>query len=205
MIKTRPGYTLIEVLIVVAILSVLVIATLMSIKNQRDKAEDARAKADLARLKIAFEDYYNDHNCYPPSQWFDDTADCGANVLTPYLNSIPCDRNTGLPYVLETDATTCGWYKLYATFSYPDTDEQAIAMRSSTGSTKGNYGVSSSNVVVSVYYDAGSGNNYYYCSGISNCTSYNPLIFSCLPSYTNNPNCDGGSNPCQVVGSCTPL
>jgi hypothetical protein len=46
--------------------------------------------------------------------------------------------------------------------------------------------------------------NYYYCSTVNNCTSYDPLIYSCSPSYTDNANCDGGSNPCQHLGYCTP-
>lgn len=147
------GFTLIEVLIVISILALLAMGVFFSVSRQRMKADDARAKADLALLKIAFENYYNDHGCYPPADWFDSQDDCGSNKLMPYLNTIPCDHNTGLPYVLETDATACVWFKLYATFDLPGSDEQALAQRSATGSKKGSYGVSSSNVTVTVYSD----------------------------------------------------
>jgi prepilin-type N-terminal cleavage/methylation domain-containing protein len=154
MIKTKTGYTLIELLITVSIIAILIIGALFTLNRQRDRADDARVKAELDRLKIAFEEYHNDHGCYPPAEWFDSVDDCGSNQLSPYLGAIPCDRNTGLPYVLETDETSCTWYKLYARLDRPERDDQAVAQRSSTGSTKGNYGVSSANVTVSVYYES---------------------------------------------------
>ena len=93
----KSAFTLIEVLVVVAILALLTLAAIVSFGGSRDKADDSRVKSDLDRLKIAFEDYYSDHNCYPPLEWFDSTADCGSDHLQPYLNVMPCNRKTGSP------------------------------------------------------------------------------------------------------------
>ncbi|MBP9670537.1 prepilin-type N-terminal cleavage/methylation domain-containing protein [Candidatus Woesebacteria bacterium] len=225
--KLKLGFTLIEILVVVTILALLAILTIISLQDQRLRAEDVRAKTDLNRLKIAFENYYNDNSCYPPPGWFDDSSDCGSNQLAPYLPQIPCDQSTGKPYVLETDPTSCEWYKLYATFNLPDRDEQALALRGEGGSNKGNYGVSSSNVEVTIdttpvvpspsvassptpqptpaLSPLPPNHNYYWCSQIGNCTSFDHTFEVCTPYYTDQPGCDGGTNHCSVVGSCTRL
>lgn len=208
----KKGFTLIEVLIVVTILALLAVGVLFSVSKQRAKAEDAKIKAYLNDLKIAFEDYYGDKTCYPPPAWFDGTDDCQSSNLKPYLKAIQCDKKTGVPYVYEVDPTQTScpqWYKIYATFNLPDTDEQAIAQRSATGSTKGNYGVSSSNVLVSVYYDAtlasptptasnSNSDHIYYCSSINNCTDL-PSNLTCDRTWKNDGDCN---HECQTPSSC---
>lgn len=200
----RRGFTLIELLVVVSILAILVIIALGSIRGNRQKADDARVKGDLNRLKIAFEDYYGDNNCYPPSTYFDEAADCGSEQLRPYLGSIPCNPKTDLPYAYTTDASGCSWYKLYGNLSSQDID--LLTTPVTIGATSYNYGVSSSNTSVdSTNSPLPPGHNYYYCSAVNNCTSYNPNTHSCSPSYTDSPECDGGVNKCTVVGNCTEL
>lgn len=178
----KKGFTLIEVLIVVAILAILTLMAIFSLSNQRDKATDAKSKADLARLKIAFEDYYNDHNCYPPDTWFDNADDCGTPQLAPYLAQIPCDPRTGEPYVLETDGSSCGdWFKLYAQLTQTASDPSSLALCGPGGSSLGTYGVSSSNTSVTID-----------CSAISTPSS-TPVptvpphaegMYSCTPTRT---------------------
>lgn len=207
------GFTLTEVLIVVAILAILMMVAIVSLMGNREKAEDARVKAELDRLKIAFEDYYNDNGCYPPAEWFDSSDDCGSSNLSPYLSAIPCDKKTDKPYVVETDGTTCSsWFKIYSTLRIT-TDPSILKLCSSGGSTLGNYGVSSTNTSVSIDCSAipspgssstpsntplPSGSNYYYCSGIGNCTVL-PEGLSCSPTYLNDSNC--GDN-CPVAATC---
>jgi prepilin-type N-terminal cleavage/methylation domain-containing protein len=216
----KKGFTLIELLISISILAILVVIALSMVRSNRDKADDAATKADLQRLKIAFEDYYGDNNCYPPAEFFDSADDCGSNHLAPYLGSLPCDNTTDLPYVLETDATGCNWFKLYTNLKFADADPSAQSLCGSGGSSLGNYGVSSDNVALTVACTTAPtsspassgtgeqlppGHDYYYCSALGNCTSFDSELFVCSPYYTDNPNCNGGPNPCQSVGSCTPL
>lgn len=205
------GFTLIEVLIVISILAILATSVFVSLSKQRIKAEDVKMKSDLDRLKIAFEDYYSDHNCYPPPTWFDDPSDAGSQVLKPYLNQLPFNKKTNLPYILEKDTTGCRWFKLYTTLNNAD-DPQAVLLRTAdpaVGSTLGNYGVSSSNVFVSIFYNSPSSptptptsnpSNTYYCQGIGNCSSI-PSGQTCSPSYSD-PSC-GNSNLCaSTVSTC---
>lgn len=206
--RAKGGFTLIEVLIVVSIIGILAVALTISLTHQRQKASNARVKTDLARLKIAFEDYYGDHNCYPPAEWFDTADDCGGNALSPYLAAIPCDRQTAMPYKLEKDSACGTWFKLYGELVDPATDPQAMDQYSPAGSSLGSYGVSSSNTTVSVNFatptptptSSSTPTNYYYCSAINNCSSYNNDLWSCTPNFPDDPNCGSG---CATVGSCT--
>ena len=54
---------MIELLVVVAILAILMVVAMMGWRTQTVKAKDAKRKDDLYRLKVAFEDYYNDNEC----------------------------------------------------------------------------------------------------------------------------------------------
>ena len=101
------GFTLIELLIVVAILVIIGIALLVGINPiaQIFKGYDARRKNDLSQIKIALENYYADHECYPEFPSLDErgkpTYTCDSTFLKPYLNSVPCDPNTKLPYTIN--------------------------------------------------------------------------------------------------------
>lgn len=218
----RNGFTLIELLVVLAILAILMIIALSMVTHNRDKAQDSKIKSDLHRLKLVFEEYHSDNGCYPPPDFFDDISDCGSNHLAPYLGSIPCNQKGGNPYTVERDSTGCEWFKIYANLAI-ESDPQALALCSDTGSSLGNYATSSDNVVASVSCDnqPGSanpssapgvsplpqGHNYYYCSAQGNCTSFNEESHVCTPYFTDNPNCNGTISPCaaQFVGSCTSL
>jgi type II secretory pathway pseudopilin PulG len=110
--KTQMGISVIEVLIVVAILLLLMVALYRTIGRDVDKARDADRKKDLKEIKIAFENYYNDKNCYPPEGSLDV---CGSTDLAPYLAQVPCDKlGTAYLYlpVANAEGATCGGYRI---------------------------------------------------------------------------------------------
>lgn len=108
----ESGITMIEVIIVVALLAILLIISLSYINSSSLKrSRDSKRKDDLARLKVAVEEYYNDHGEYPPPEML---ADCGGSSLSPYINPMPCDPASKSPY-------------LYA--PYPDTEDRKKGFR----------------------------------------------------------------------------
>ena len=141
---------MIEVLIVVAILALLIVIFLNYFNplKKRDRAIDARRKADLQRLSTALEDYYNDHNCYPsevlctPAEKADD--------LKPYLGTIPCDPATHQSYDYQPEDSDCPQYYRIYTHLYWQEDPDIARVGCEFGCGRPHYdyeyGVSSPNV-----------------------------------------------------------
>lgn len=119
------GFTLIELLIVIAILGLLIILSLVNWRRQIDRANDSRRKSDLSKIRRAFEEYYNDHQCYPDLSVLNV---CDGPELSPYLPKIPCDPVTGekYKYVAQDSTNYCKGYRLLATLKDPS-DPEIIA------------------------------------------------------------------------------
>jgi len=121
------GFTLIEVLIVVAVLAILIIMALLLTPRQLEKARDGQRKSDLQKIKIAFEDYYNDNGCYPSA---DVLHNCGGvspsdHELSPYLQNIPCDPKDQsyylyLPFDNSSGPGTCDGFRVWANLEKND-------------------------------------------------------------------------------------
>ncbi len=100
--KNKKGFTLVEILVAMAIVIILV-TMMMGIFNAigiTNKGRDAQRKKDLSRIKIAFEEYFNDKGYFPNGALVTDLTNklrCNSNVFVPYLNSWPCDPS-GEPY-----------------------------------------------------------------------------------------------------------
>ncbi len=93
------GFTLLELLIVIALIGILVSLGAASYTAAQKKARDARRQADIKAIQDAFEQYYADNNgTYPTS------ASCAAG--TTYLPAgIPKDPKTDVAYTITCDAT----------------------------------------------------------------------------------------------------
>ncbi|MEK7581523.1 MAG: prepilin-type N-terminal cleavage/methylation domain-containing protein [Patescibacteria group bacterium] len=65
--RTKPAFTLIEILVVVGIMAVLASAILYSTNNAREKGKDARRKGDLSAVASALTAYFTDNHHYPPT------------------------------------------------------------------------------------------------------------------------------------------
>lgn len=112
--KIRKGLSLIEVLVVVAIVALLVIAGIQIFTRQIAKGNDARRKSDMDRIKIAIEEYEKDNNCYPNAELMDNCGWDESIPIHPYLSNVPCDPVTKEPYSYEPDGNTCSkWFRLY--------------------------------------------------------------------------------------------
>lgn len=98
---SKNSFTLIELLVVIAIIGLLSTVVLVSLQGVRARARDARRKSDLKQIRTALEEYYNDHNTYPPinnTDWVYSTSQ-GEWIpgLGIYMNSIPVDPINNTP------------------------------------------------------------------------------------------------------------
>lgn len=68
--KNRFGFTLVELLIVIAIIGILSTAAVVNLGNAKAKARDAKRLSDISQLQKAIELYYAEHEAYPNSDCY---------------------------------------------------------------------------------------------------------------------------------------
>ena len=159
MVLNKRGFTLVELLIVMTILAILAMMA-VGILNPRalmDKANDATRKKDLARIKVAFEEYINDTGCYP-SQALVTGLVCGGNGFKSWgLNSWPCDPVSRHTYNFDMDPANCPqWYRIFTNLNNKKDVQIPVNWYLSPNSgyrfgndmtvNQVNYGVSSTNI-----------------------------------------------------------
>jgi len=84
--RQRAGFTLIELIIVIAIIGILATIALPALKDVPRRAAEAVLKSDLRTFRDVIDQYHGDKGHYPP------TLD--ALVGTGYLRAIPRDPIT---------------------------------------------------------------------------------------------------------------
>lgn len=110
--QSKLGFTLIEVMVVIAIIGSLAGLTTFSLQSGRDKGNDTKRKADLKAIQTAAVAYYQDHNQYPPDPATSAntafSSDSGGNWipgLESYINKTPKDpKQAGILYFLADTA-----------------------------------------------------------------------------------------------------
>lgn len=102
LIKKYQAFTLIELLIVIAVIGILVAVILPNLIGMRERARDTVRKNDVNQLKKALRLYFDDFGAYPKNSSSgliccnDDpttcTISCGSNFVvngTSYMKSLP--------------------------------------------------------------------------------------------------------------------
>lgn len=118
-IKIKPelksGFTLLEIMLVGAIIAILAIAIFGQTIFQVDKARDARRISDMANIKRAMEDKAGDDACYPPPP----LPACGSDAWLPYIKNFPCESASDFYYYTDPANPTCpSYYMLFTDLTF---------------------------------------------------------------------------------------
>lgn len=90
------GFTLIELLVVITIIAALIAIALPNFLSARQRATDAKMKAELGELKNALRLYYNDYNSYPTGTGYYING-CGAAGASQCPRTGPFQAGSGTP------------------------------------------------------------------------------------------------------------
>ena len=99
--KKRGGFTLIEMVVVIAIIGILSAVLLPNAFKQIEKSKCARTEVDIATIKTAALQHYADTSVWPPSNWNDDSG----NELY-WSNHPPTNRNAGAGFITNVFQAT---------------------------------------------------------------------------------------------------
>jgi prepilin-type N-terminal cleavage/methylation domain-containing protein len=103
--ERKKGFTLLELLIVVAIIMLLATLAVPYAVKQRIQANQASAVNDLRVLRDAMEAYRADHNVYPPTY---DRNTMGPYLANPNMAASPFERR-GFRFTIVTTGRDA-WY-----------------------------------------------------------------------------------------------
>ena len=112
--RRKRGFTLIEIMVVVAIIAILATLIIVSVVGSQRKARDTKRTADANSMITAIGQYKESSGVYP-------IVSCGGNTicpfsgaaLDPYLGSVPKDPKTKNGYLYQSDGTN---YQIYVTY-----------------------------------------------------------------------------------------
>lgn len=135
----QRGFSLIELLTVIAIIGILAGVVTVNVSSARSKARDAKRQADLNSVSAALEMYYAKNKTYPTtaSGW---SWSSSLGAIQSYISTIPTDPQNsnavyGQGYVYCSDGSK---YVLDATLE-KGTSDISITNPSSCPSSDSNY------------------------------------------------------------------
>ncbi len=146
-LRRKAGFSLIELLIVIAILGILSVAGIGLYTSSLGKSRDARRKSDLSTIQKALESYYNDYGTYPASTA---SSNLCADTTHCYLRTTPVDPNGPSYYYIRGNVSgTNQSFQIYSAIERSDDSGTGVNQLGYSGtSCNGSlckYGVSSTN------------------------------------------------------------
>lgn len=106
-LRNSKGFTLVELLIVIAIIGILATLLLLQLGVGRQKARDARRIVDVNQLRTAVELYFDDNAAYPTT--------LTGTLVPKYLTLLPVDPLTAGNYgYAYSPATSPTKYQIWA-------------------------------------------------------------------------------------------
>lgn len=98
-----PGFTLIEILVVISIIAVIITIAIVSYTTINKQSRDAKRKSDLEQIRSALEMYRSDNGYYPSvnTTGFGTAANLGSVLVSTYIPAIPTDPKSSQLYYFE--------------------------------------------------------------------------------------------------------
>ena len=109
MTRKARAFTLIELLIVVAIIGILAAIAVPNFLSAQTRAKVARVKADIRSLRTSMETYFVDNNTYPPDHSYYEPM-TWRQLTTPIAYMSDILRN---PYEAKNVAYPAGWLAVF--------------------------------------------------------------------------------------------
>lgn len=158
--STVEGFTIIELLIVMAIMGILATLIFTVSQTSQMRGRDAQRKSDLKQLSNAMELFFSDHGQYPPSSSGAISAcpysaggstDCswGSGSFSDdtgsvYMRTVPADPKQNRNYYYDTSLTQNA-YRLYASLEIQNDPAKNLPADITSCGEDCNYGISSTN------------------------------------------------------------
>lgn len=94
----KKGFTLIELMVSIAIVAILTALIIVNIASSRMKARDAKRVSDIGQLQLALEQYFTKNGVYP-------TLNQYSTLVPTYISAFPKDplTNSTADYVYAPD------------------------------------------------------------------------------------------------------
>lgn len=147
--NTKPfnGFTLVELLVVISIISVLVTLVVGGFRSSQARGRDVQRKSDLKQVANALELYYSDYGKYPDTLTWRTTFTDGKTV---YFKTLPDDPTSSLDYFYRVvDSPTNQKFQLFAYLENTEDPDcinaNCAAVSYSCGSKSCNFSVTSPN------------------------------------------------------------
>lgn len=105
---TNKGFTLLEILIVLAIIGLASLSGVFIIASKFKQARDAERRTEIHEIQIALEAYFIDHQGYPDNLLFGSGGLVSDDGQTTYLEILPQDPLNQDPYLYVYNASPGG-------------------------------------------------------------------------------------------------
>jgi general secretion pathway protein G len=109
--KKRSGFTIIELLIVMAVIAILVGIAIPSFRAMQTEAWKTKAEGDVKVLKIAIESYFKNHGSFPAVTNYQSILRAESPPVLEATLDDPFDPGTPYVYVLSSNLS---FYVIYS-------------------------------------------------------------------------------------------
>lgn len=122
--KNKKGFTLIELMVSIAIIGILTAIITTNFTSSKAKSRDAKRVSDLAQIQLALSLYFDRCNSYPPGIITSSKAQNCLATFGDFIQVIPTDSGTSYTYVHNTSLGVTTDYVLRATL---ETNSSALS------------------------------------------------------------------------------